>query len=59
MLDSDVAMLYHYKIKRINETVRRNKERFLINNCWIKIEGYQIMERTLKKYLMRYKKMKT
>ena len=23
MLDSDVAMLYHYKTKRINETVQR------------------------------------
>ncbi len=28
MLDSDVAMLYHYETKRINETVSRNKERF-------------------------------
>lgn len=28
MLDSDVAMLYHYPTKRINETVRRNKSRF-------------------------------
>lgn len=28
MLDSDVAMLYHYPTKRINETVRRNKNRF-------------------------------
>ncbi len=34
MLDSDVAMLYHYKTKRINETVRRNKERFPINFCF-------------------------
>ena len=25
MLDSDVANLYHYKTKRINETVNRNK----------------------------------
>ena len=29
MLDSDVATLYNYNTKRINETVRRNKERFL------------------------------
>ena len=28
LLDSDVAMLYHYPTKRINEAVRRNKERF-------------------------------
>ena len=28
MLDSDVAMLYHYETKRINETVRRNIKRF-------------------------------
>ena len=28
MLDSDVAMLYHYTTKRINETVSRNKKRF-------------------------------
>ena len=28
MLDSDVAMLYHYPTKRINEAVRRNIERF-------------------------------
>lgn len=34
MLDSDVAMLYHYETKRINETVRRNKERFPINFCF-------------------------
>ena len=29
MLDSDVAMLYHYPTKRINETVNRNKQNFL------------------------------
>ena len=34
MLDSDVAMLYHYKTKRINETVKRNKERFPENFCF-------------------------
>ena len=34
MLDSDVAMLYHYKTKRINETVQRNKERFPENFCF-------------------------
>ena len=28
MLDSDVAMLYHYETKYINLAVKRNKERF-------------------------------
>lgn len=28
MVDRDVAMLYHYPTKRINETVNRNKKRF-------------------------------
>lgn len=34
MLDSDVARLYHYQTKRINETVNRNKERFPQNFCF-------------------------
>ena len=34
MLDSDVAMLYHYETKRINETVSRNKKRFPENFCF-------------------------
>ena len=34
MLDSDVAMLYHYTTKRINETVSRNKMRFPENFCF-------------------------
>ena len=34
MLDSDVAMLYHYPTKRINETVNRNKQRFPENFCF-------------------------
>lgn len=34
MLDSDVAMLYHYSTKRVNETVKRNKERFPENFCF-------------------------
>ena len=34
MLDSDVAMLYHYATKRINEAVRRNCERFPQNFCF-------------------------
>lgn len=34
MLDSDVAMLYNYPTKRINETVSRNKIRFPENFCF-------------------------
>ena len=34
MLDSDVAILYHYQTKRINEAVKRNKERFQENFCF-------------------------
>lgn len=28
MLDSDVAMLYHYETKKINQAVKRNIDRF-------------------------------
>lgn len=41
MLDSDVAMLYHYETKRINETVSRNKERFPENFCF-QLTEYEI-----------------
>ena len=34
MLDSDVARLYHYETRRINETVKRNIERFPIEFCF-------------------------
>ena len=34
MLDSDVAMLYHYETKNINLTVKRNNERFPENFCF-------------------------
>lgn len=34
MLDSDVALLYHYDTKRINEAVKRNIERFPHNFCF-------------------------
>ena len=34
MLDSDVAMLYHYETKYINLAVRRNKERFPEDFCF-------------------------
>ena len=38
MLDSDVARLYNYKTKRINETVSRNIERFPKEFCFQLIE---------------------
>ena len=34
MLDSDVARLYHYETRRINETVKRNFERFPMEFCF-------------------------
>lgn len=34
MLDSDVAILYKYETKRLNEVVKRNKERFPENFCF-------------------------
>ena len=34
MLDSEVAILYHYPTKRINEAVNRNKQRFPENFCF-------------------------
>lgn len=34
MLDSDVAMLYHYETRRINEAVKRNIERFPEDFCF-------------------------
>jgi len=34
MLDSDVAMLYHYETKRVNETMKRNIERFPKDFCF-------------------------
>ena len=35
MLDSDLAKLYGTETKRINEAVRRNKEKFPEKYCWI------------------------
>lgn len=46
MLDSDVAMLYHYQTKRINETVSRNKQRFPENFC------FQLTEKEIKNLKM-------
>lgn len=34
MIDNDVARLYHYETKRINETVKRNIERFPVEFCF-------------------------
>ena len=34
MFDSDVAMLYHYETKRVNEVARRNIERFPERFCF-------------------------
>lgn len=34
MLDSDVAILYQYETKKINQTVKRNKGRFPENFCF-------------------------
>lgn len=49
MLDSDVAMLYHYKTKRINETVNRNKQRFPENFC------FQLTEKEIENLKMQSK----
>ena len=34
MLDSDVAMLYHYETKNINKSMKRNIERFPEDFCF-------------------------
>ena len=34
MLDSDVAMLYHYETRKINQTVKRNIARFPERFCF-------------------------
>ena len=34
MLDSDVAMLYHYETKNINRAMKRNIERFPEDFCF-------------------------
>ena len=45
MIDSDVAMLYHYPTKRINETVNRNKQRFPENFCFqLTYEEYELLK---------------
>ena len=45
MLDSDVAKLYHYETRRINEAVRRNVERFPEDFCFkLTNEEYAILK---------------
>lgn len=45
MLDSDVAILYHYETKRINEAVKRNIGRFPENFCFkLTSEEYIILK---------------
>ena len=39
MLDSDVAMLYHYETKKINQTVKRNINRFPKKFCFRLTKG--------------------
>lgn len=50
MLDSDVAMLYNYPTKRINETVRRNIERFPENFCF-QLSEYEVENYGGRRYL--------
>ena len=48
MLDSDVAMLYHYETKNVNKAVKRNIDRFPKEFCFqltkeeLKILRFQI-----------------
>ena len=45
MLDSDVARLYHYETRRINETVKRNSERFPIEFCFqLTSQEYEVLK---------------
>ena len=45
MLDSDVAILYHYETRRINETVKRNIERFPIEFCFqLTSKEYEVLK---------------
>lgn len=44
MLDSDVAMLYHYETKNINKAVKRNIDRFPKEFCFQLIENeFQVL----------------
>lgn len=56
MLDIDVANLYHYPTKRINETVRRNIQRFPSNFCFQLTESE--VENMWSQFATTYKNMK-
>ena len=44
MLDNDVAMLYHYETKKINQTVKRNAKRFPEEFCFqLTEEEYMVL----------------
>ena len=43
MLDSDVAMLYHYETKNINKAMKRNLERFPEDFCF-KLTGKELKQ---------------
>ena len=52
MLDSDVAMLYHYETKYINLAVKRNKERFPESFCFqLTKEEFDNKNKVTRKYL--------
>ena len=52
MLDSDVAMLYHYETKYINLAVKRNKERFPKSFCFqLTKEEFDNKNKVTRKYL--------
>ena len=45
MIDSDVANLYHYETKRINEAVKRNADRFSEDFCFkLTDEEYSVLK---------------
>lgn len=52
MLDSDVAMLYHYETKYINLAVKRNIERFPENFC------FQLDEKELESLRLQFATLK-
>ena len=57
MLDSDVAMLYHYDTKRINETVKRNIERFPEEFCFqLSNKEYDVLKSQIQKSVVENKK---
>ena len=50
MLDSDVAMLYNYETKKVNQAVKRNIDRFPERFC------FQLTEKELERFLETYEK---